>query len=99
MEDPGSEQERIVIKEQIKVLDILTDWSNERKQRANELPRLGHIEMGEGVVEPQTQNESVSKESALENETRAEDVFGEGDEGNAPAHNRRRCDKVLPYVE
>lgn len=38
------------------------------EQRASELPLLRDIEVGEGVVVPQTQNEDVSKELTHENE-------------------------------
>lgn len=55
--------------EQANVLDIPFVWGKERERKANELPRLRQIVMGEGVVVPQTRNESVSKDSVTGSET------------------------------
>lgn len=45
--------------------------------------------MGESVVVPQTQNENASKKLTPENGIRVEEIPGESDERNAPAHNQK----------
>lgn len=80
-------------------MNIPSAWGKESEQIAKELPRSGHIEMGESVVVLQTQNENARKESAHEGEKRVGEIPAEGDEGNALARNRRNCDGVPPYVK
>lgn len=55
--------------------------------------------MEESAVFPRTQNDNASIGAFLEKEVQVEEKPGKDDEKNAPAHNRRYCDELPPYVE
>ena len=97
--DLGSEQERQVTREQVKVWDIPPAWGKEKEQRANELPRLGHIEMGEGVIVPQVQSEEENDKPGERNREKLGETTGEGEEGIASPDSRGNRDEVPPFVE
>ena len=51
--DMGTEQERQVARDQIKVLDVPSMWKKDAEPWAQNLPKLGHVELGEAVSVPQ----------------------------------------------
>ena len=63
--DLSSEQERQVSREQLKVLDVPSEWKKEKEPWLTVLPRMGRVELGEGVLVPQ--DTSVGKDVNEEN--------------------------------
>lgn len=64
MRDLSTEQERQVTRgpgDQVKILDVPSAWEGTEKKPVKALPRVGRIELGEGVIVPQV----VSAEDAL----------------------------------
>ena len=51
--DLGTEQERQVTREQVRVLDVPIAWEADSEQQRKVLPQMKHVELGEGVYVPQ----------------------------------------------
>ena len=51
--DLGTEQERQITRDQIKVLDIPQAWKKDAEPWVRALAKLGHVELGEAVSVPQ----------------------------------------------
>ena len=51
--DMGTEQERQVTGDQVKVLDVPSAWKKNAEAWAQNLPKLGHVQLGKAVSVPQ----------------------------------------------
>lgn len=65
--DLSSGQERQVTREQLKVMDVPSEWEKAKEPWLTVLPRLGRVESGEGVLVPQVTptEESVNSGDVL----------------------------------